>query len=217
MPTARETEPATGSEPLPGGPSPDAAAAIEAVLMVADAPVTVGQLSRCLDLPGDDVLRELRRLVGDYDGGDGRRRGFELREAGGGWRIYSRPEFSEVVGRFVADGQTARLTQAALETLAVIAYRQPVSRSRVSAVRGVNVDGVVRTLLTRGLVREAGTDPQTGAVLYGTTVEFLERMGLRDLDELPLIAPLLPEALALTDLEEDGSDPRRAQPDHDHE
>jgi hypothetical protein len=112
----------------------------------------------------------------------------------GGWRFYSRPEYAPAVEGFVLDGQQARLTQAALETLAVVAYRQPVSRSRVSAVRGVNCDGVMRTLLQRGLVEEAGTEPETGAILYRTTNYFLERMGLRGLDELPELAPFLPEA-----------------------
>ena len=130
------------------------------------------------------------------------RRGFELREVGGGWRFYSRPALAPVVQRFVLDGQTARLTQAALETLAVIAYRQPVSRARVSAVRGVNVDGVVRTLTTRGLVTEVGTDETTGATLYGTTTTFLERMGLGSLDELPALAPYLPDADVLDELAE---------------
>ena len=115
----------------------------------------------------------------------------------GGWRFYTRAEYAAAVERFVLDGQQARLTQAALETLAVVAYRQPVSRSRVSAVRGVNCDGVMRTLLQRGLVEEAGAEPETGAILYRTTNYFLERMGLRGLDELPELAPFLPEADAI--------------------
>ncbi|MDQ4086356.1 MAG: SMC-Scp complex subunit ScpB, partial [Actinomycetota bacterium] len=127
-------------------------------------------------------------------------RGFDLREVGGGWRFYTRAEYAPVVERFVLEGQQARLTQAALETLAVVAYRQPVSRARVSAIRGVNVDGVMRTLVTRGLVEEAGSDTETGAVLYRTTSYFLERMGLRSLDALPDIAPLLPD---MADVEDD--------------
>lgn len=130
--------------------------------------------------------------------------GFELREAGGGWRIYSAPAFADVVARFVTDGQTARLTQAALETLAVIAYRQPVTRGQVSAVRGVNVDGVVRTLSARGLVAEVGTDASSGALLYGTTGYFMERMGFSSLDELPALAPHLPEIDALDGLDDVG-------------
>jgi segregation and condensation protein B len=129
-------------------------------------------------------------LVIEYDA---QGRGFELRDVGGGWRFYSRAEYADLVERFVVDGQQARLTTAALETLAVVAYRQPVSRARVSAIRGVNVDGVIRTLTSRGLVEEAGVDPESGAHLFRTTAYFLERMGLASLDELPEIAPFLPE------------------------
>ena len=178
---------------LPGG----ALGALEAVLMVADEPVSAVQLATVLALPTIEVERLLTELVGDYRGDTGRARGFELRQVGAGWRIYSAPAYAAVVGRFVLDGQSARLTQAALETLAVITYRQPVTRGQVSGVRGVNVDGVVRTLTTRGLVAEVGTDATTGAVLYGTTGYFLERMGLGSLDELPPLAPYLPEIDAL--------------------
>ncbi|MHB1489344.1 segregation and condensation protein B [mine drainage metagenome] len=178
---------------LPGG----ALGALEAVLMVADEPVSAVQLATVLALPTTEVERLLTELVGDYRGDSGRARGFELRQVGAGWRIYSAPAYAAVVGRFVLDGQSARLTQAALETLAVITYRQPVTRGQVSGVRGVNVDGVVRTLTTRGLVAEVGTDATTGAVLYGTTGYFLERMGLGSLDELPPLAPYLPEIDAL--------------------
>ncbi len=174
---------------LPGG----AAAALEAVLMVADEPVPTLQLAAALGLPTARVTAILAELAAEYRGGDGRRpRGFELREVGGGWRIYSAPAHADVVGRFVLEGQAARLTQAALETLAVIAYRQPVTRGQVSAVRGVNVESVVRTLLARGLIAQVGTE-QTGAVLYGTTPYFLERMGMAGLDELPPLAPYLPD------------------------
>nr|WP_253181943.1 SMC-Scp complex subunit ScpB [Cellulosimicrobium cellulans] len=183
--------PATTTEvhDLPGG----LPAALEAVLMVADEPVPVVELAAALEVPTDDVTTALAALAAEYRGEDGGRpRGFELREAGGGWRVYSAPAHAEVVSRFVQGGQTARLTQAALETLAVIAYRQPVSRGQVSAVRGVNVDGVVRTLVARGLVAEVGQDPHTGAGLFGTTGYFLERMGFTSLDELPALAPHLP-------------------------
>ena len=157
-------------EELPGG----ALATLEAVLMVADEPIPSVRLASALALPTARVEELLATLAADYRGeGDGRARGFELRQAGGGWRIYSAPAYAQVVGRFVLDGQQARLTQAALETLAVIAYRQPVSRGQVSGVRGVNVDSVVRTLTTRGLVGEVGVDPSSGAVLYGTTGYFL--------------------------------------------
>nr|WP_311836256.1 SMC-Scp complex subunit ScpB [Cellulomonas fimi] len=175
---------------LPGG----ALSALEAVLMVADEPIPVVQLASVLALPTENVLGLLEELAAEYRGArGGRPRGFDLRRAGDGWRIYSAPAYADVVGRFVLDGQTARLTQAALETLAVIAYRQPVTRGQVSAVRGVNVDGVVRTLTSRGLVAEVGTDPSSGAVLYGTTGYFLERMGLGSLDEMPPLAPYLPD------------------------
>ncbi len=175
---------------LPGG----APAALEAVLMVADEPIPAVRLATVLALPTEQVERHLAELAAEDRGADGGRpRGFDLREVSGGWRIYSAPAHADVVGRFVTDGQTARLTQAALETLAVIAYRQPVTRGQVSAVRGVNVDGVVRTLAARGLVAEVGTEPSSGAVLYGTTGYFLERMGLGSLDDLPPLAPYLPD------------------------
>ncbi|BAJ31523.1 MULTISPECIES: SMC-Scp complex subunit ScpB [Kitasatospora] len=165
-------------------------AALEAVLMVADEPVAEPRLAAVLDAPRSEVAAVLRELAAEYTA---QGRGFELRQVAGGWRFYSRAECSAAVERFVLDGQQARLTQAALEALAVVAYRQPVSRGRVSAVRGVNCDGVMRTLVQRGLVEEAGTEPETGAILYRTTNYFLERMGLRGLDELPELAPFLPE------------------------
>ncbi|WP_255619466.1 SMC-Scp complex subunit ScpB [Cellulomonas xiejunii] len=177
-------------ETLPGG----ALAALEAVLMVVDEPVPAVRLATTLGLPTAHVEELLEQLAAEYRGEHGGRpRGFELRRAADGWRIYSAGAHGDVVGRFVVDGQTQRLTQAALETLAVVAYRQPVSRGQVSAVRGVNVDGVMRTLSTRGLVAEVGQDAATGAVLYGTTGYFLERMGLSSLDELPPLAPYLPD------------------------
>ena len=178
---------------LPGG----ARAALEAVLMIVDEPVPTLQLASALVLPVERVEQLLAGLAQEYTE---QHRGFELREVAGGWRVFSRPDVAPVVQRFVRDGQTARLTQAALETLAVVAYRQPVSRARVSAVRGVNVDGVMRTLTARGLVEEAGQDPESGAVLYRTTTHFLERMGMSSLDELPPLAPHLPDAEALDEL-----------------
>jgi segregation and condensation protein B len=188
---------------LPGG----ARATIEAVLMVADEPIPAVRLAAVLAVPTERVEALLAELAAEYRGqSGGPARGFELREAGGGWRIYSAPAYAEVVGRFVIDGQQARLTQAALETLAVVAYRQPATRGQVSAVRGVNVDSVVRTLTSRGLVAEVGTDPSSGAVLYGTTGYFLERMGLTSLDELPPLAPYLPEFDALEGVEQTGGD-----------
>jgi segregation and condensation protein B len=180
-------------EALPGG----ARAALEAVLMVVDQPVAEVELAAAIQVPVDQVLAHLRAMAQDYDD---EHRGFSLRNIAGGWRIYSSPAYAHVVERFLMDGQQAKLTQASLETLAVIAYRQPVSRARIGAVRGVNVDGVVRTLLSRGLIEEAGTDPSTGATLYGTTGYFLARLGLGTLDELPALAPFLPEVDMLDDL-----------------
>ncbi len=180
----------------------NALGALEAVLMVADAPVPATDLAAALGLPTARVETHLRDLADEYAGlHGGRHHGFELREAGGGWRFYTAPAFAEVVGAFVLEGQTARLTQAALETLAIIAYRQPITRGRVSAVRGVNVDGVVRTLLSRGLIEEAGHDADGGATLYRTSSTFLERFGLRSLEDLPPLAPYLPEVGDLADVE----------------
>jgi segregation and condensation protein B len=163
--------------------------ALEAVLMVADQPLDEAVLASAVGYPVPEVRAALDGLAREYDETG---RGFELRNVAGGWRYYTREEHAPVVERFVLDGQQARLTQAALETLAVVAYKQPVSRSRVSAIRGVNVDGVMRTLLTRGLVEEVGTDQETGAHLYRTTSYFLERIGVTSLDELPELAPFLP-------------------------
>ena len=182
---------------VPGG----ARSAIEAVLMVVDEPVSEIALASALELPVDTVLAHLTALEDDYAAAH---RGFTLRNVGGGWRVYSRSDYAPVVEKFLLDGQQARLTQAALETLAVIAYRQPVSRGRVSAVRGVNVDGVLRTLLTRGLIEELDEAGEGGSILYGTTPSFLERMGLSSLDGLPALAPFLPEVDALDELAERG-------------
>ena len=164
--------------------------ALEAVLMVADQPLDEATLATAVGRPTDEIREALRSLAAGYDEQE---RGFELRHVGGGWRFYSREEYASVVERFVLDGQQARLTQASLETLAIVAYRQPISRGRISAIRGVNVDGVIRTLVTRGLVEEAGIDDESGAVLYRTSSYFCERLGLSSLDELPEIAPYLPE------------------------
>jgi segregation and condensation protein B len=175
---------------LPAG----ARGAVEAVLMVVDEPVDEVTLASALGLTRQRIRDLLAELVTDYDEAG---RGFELRQVAGGWRIYSRVEYAPVVERFMLDGQTAKLTQAALETLAIVAYRQPVSRARVGAVRGVNVDAVMRTLSSRGLVEDAGNDPESGAVLYRTTPYFLQRIGLSSLEELPALAPYLPEVDAL--------------------
>ena len=200
-PTVAVDEPSFDVADLPGG----AHAALEAVLMVADEPVPVVQLATVLGLPTAQVEGLLEALAAEYRGAGGRPRGFELRNVAGGWRFYSAPAHADVVGRFVLDGQAARLTQAALETLAVIAYRQPVTRGQVSAVRGVNVDSVVRTLTARGLVAEQGTEP-SGAVLYGTTSYFLERMGMTSLEQLPPLAPYLPDLDAMQGIDDQPGD-----------
>ncbi len=181
---------------LPGG----ARAALEAVLMVTDEPVPATVLAAALELPLDRVELLLADLVADYDSAG---RGFELRRTAGGWRIYSRVELAPVVERFVLDGATTRLSRAALETLAIVAYRQPVARSTVSSIRGVSADGTLRTLVQRGLVVEQGTETATGAILYGTSDEFCERLGLRGIDELPDLAPYLPETGQLAEIAEE--------------
>jgi segregation and condensation protein B len=163
---------------------------LESLLLVTDEPVSEVVLAQVAEQPVPEVLAALQELARDYTE---QGRGFDLRQVAGGWRLYTREECAPYVERFVLDGQSARLTQAALETLAVIAYRQPVTRARVSAVRGVNVDGVVRTLVARGLVVEAGTDSDSTATLYRTTGLLLERLGLRSLEELPSLAPFLPD------------------------
>jgi segregation and condensation protein B len=165
-------------------------AALEAILLVADEPVSEVVLAQVLEHPTGEVASALRELAESYDSAG---RGFQLRQIAGGWRFYTRDDFAPLVERFIRDGQEVRLTQAALETLAVVAYRQPVSRARVSAVRGVNCDGVMRTLVLRGLAEESGTDSETGAILYRTTSYFLERLGIASLDDLPDLAPFLPE------------------------
>ena len=168
--------------------NPEVERSIEAILMVVDEPVTELTLATVLERTVDEIVEALEALVASYEG-----RGFTLKAINGGWRFYSHPDCAPVVEKFVLDGQQNRLTQAALETLAVIAYRQPVSRARVSAIRGVNVEAVMKTLVTRGLVEESGLEPETGAILYKTTSYFLERLGLNSLADLPALAPYLPD------------------------
>ncbi|HEY0543424.1 MAG TPA: SMC-Scp complex subunit ScpB [Actinoallomurus sp.] len=175
-----------------GAAEPSLRAGLEAILLVVDEPVPEVTLAQILERPREEVSVTLRELAAEYTA---QARGFDLREIAGGWRFYTRDVCAPLVERFVRDGQAARLTQAALETLAVIAYRQPVSRARVSAIRGVNSDGVIRTLTLRGLIEEAGHDPEHQAVLYRTTTYFLERLGLNSVDELPELAPYLPDDL----------------------
>jgi segregation and condensation protein B len=169
---------------------------LEALLFVMDDPVDEETLAGALRCTVEQVRTGLAELAAGYDE---RRSGLTLRRVGEGWRLYTREEHAPVVERYLIDGQRSRLTQAALETLAVIAYRQPVTRARVSAIRGVGVDGVMRTLLTRGLVHEVGPDPDSGGGLYATTPLFLERLGLRSLAELPELAPFVPETAAMLD------------------
>jgi len=186
---AEPAETAEAAEPaeLDG---PGLRASLEAILLVADEPVPAVVLAQVLERPTGEITELLHATAAVYTTEE---RGFDLREIAGGWRFYTREECAPVVERFVSEGQEVRLTQAALETLAVVAYRQPVSRARVSAVRGVNCDGVMRTLTLRGLVEDSGTDPETGAILYRTTGYFLERLGLASLEELPDLAPFLPD------------------------
>ena len=174
-------------------------AVLEALLLVVDTPVTVEALAAATEQPAYRVAAKLRVMADAFTERDS---GIDLREAGGGWRMYTRAQFAPYVERLLLDGSRSKLTRAALETLAVVAYRQPVTRARVSAVRGVNVDAVMRTLLARGLITEAGTDTDTGAVTFATTELFLERLGLTSLTDLPDIAPLLPDVDMIDDLSE---------------
>jgi segregation and condensation protein B len=177
-----------------GAPAVDVARAIEAILMVADEPQSIVSLGTALGVPVKQIKTAMADLVADYNGANGGvKRGFELREVAGGWRIYVRAEYDHVVTDFVLTQNPTRLSPAALETLAVIAYKQPITRGQISSIRAVNVDGVVRTLVSRGLITEVTTDVETGAVLYGTTDLLLTQLGINSLDEMPAIAPLLPD------------------------
>ncbi|WP_030487985.1 SMC-Scp complex subunit ScpB [Micromonospora chokoriensis] len=177
-------------EPAPELSDAELRGALEAILLVVDEPVSELVLAQVLEQPAERVGPMLDEIAAGYTAAG---HGFELRRAAGGWRLYTRPEYATYVERFVLDGQSVRLTQAALETLAVVAYKQPVTRSRISAIRGVNCDGVIRTLVTRGLVEECGTEQDSGAFLYRTTTLFLEKLGLNTVDELPPLAPFLPD------------------------
>src|ERR1700751_1493477 len=192
----------TSATPETPDANPGLRPSLEPILLVAGEPVPLVVLAQVLERPRNEIEAELHRLATEYQA-EGR--GFDLREVAGGWRFYTREDCAPLVERFVSDGQEVRLTQAALETLAVVAYRQPVSRARVSAVRGVNCDSVVRTLVLRGLVEETGTDAETGAILYRTTGYFLERLGLPGLEDLPDLAPFLPEDIE--DIENENARP----------
>ncbi|MBX3194933.1 MAG: SMC-Scp complex subunit ScpB [Microbacteriaceae bacterium] len=191
---AVETEAAEAAPPEES-PKPaiaDLERALEAILMVADEPLSLVALATGLGVPVPAVRQSIERLVHDYDGDEGtQRRGFELREVGGGWRIYVRPEHDAAVREFVLTQNPTKLSQAALETLAVIAYKQPISRGSIAQIRAVNVDSVVRTLLGRGLITEAFTDTETGAIHYETTDLLLTQLGINSIEELPKISPLL--------------------------
>lgn len=198
--TEAETDAEPVDEPEPDELADDAKldAACEALLLVVDTPAHEDTLAETLRQPTERVLEALHRLAARYtETGSG----IDLRHVGDGWRFYTRDIYAPYVERLLLEGQRAKLTRAALETLAVIAYRQPVTRARVAAIRGVNVDGVIRTLLARGLVEEAGTDADSNGTLYRTTDLFLERIGLSSLDDLPPIAPLLPEVDSIDDVE----------------
>jgi segregation and condensation protein B len=169
--------------------------AVEAILMITDSPVSMLAIAAALETPVNQVRNVIQELQADYNGdNEGKQRGFELREVGGGWRIFVRQDFDWAVRMFVANESPSKLSQAALETLAVIAYKQPVSRGQVASIRAVNVDSVVKTLLSRGLISELFTDSETGAINYGTTPLMLELLGINSLDELPMISPYLPDA-----------------------
>ncbi|MEN9970781.1 MAG: hypothetical protein RLZZ606_719 [Actinomycetota bacterium] len=169
--------------------------AIEAILMVAEVPLSLVHLATALDTPVPDIRQAVLAVKDDFDGVNGTRpRGFEIREVGGGWRVFVREDYEWAVREFISNENPTKLSQAALETLAVIAYRQPIARGQIASIRGVNVDSVVRTLLSRGLITELFTDSETGAINYGTTPTFLETLGINALEDLPLISPYLPDA-----------------------
>ena len=204
--TDEERDPSTGSGTEGGSgtvegagtvpPAHSGAASVarrlEAILLVIEEPQSLVSLATAVGAPVPAVRQAVAALVEDYDGlSGGPRRGFELREVGGGWRLYVREEHDDLVSEFVNGQAPSKLSQAALETLAVIAYKQPVSRGQVASIRAVNVDSVVRTLLARGLITEVFSDPETGAIHYGTTDSLLVNLGINSLDELPHISPLL--------------------------
>jgi segregation and condensation protein B len=187
---AAQTALPIGDEPKAELTDDELRGAVEAILLIIDEPATEIVLAQVLDQPVDRISGVLALVSREYTEMG---RGFELRRVAGGWRLYTRPEYAAYVEKFVLDGQQVRLTQAALETLAVVAYKQPVTRSRISAIRGVNCDGVVRTLVARGLIEECGSEPESGAFLYRTTILFLEKLGLDSVEQLPPLAPFLPD------------------------
>ncbi|CAB4603947.1 unannotated protein [freshwater metagenome] len=190
-----ELSPAEFVEQLTPVTADNLRSAVEAILMITDAPISIIAIATALERPVTEIRDAINSLKSDYDGADGETpRGFELREVGGGWRMYVRADFDWAVKMFVANENPTKLSQAALETLAVIAYKQPISRGQIASIRAVNVDSVVRTLHSRGLITELYTDSESGAIHYGTAPLLLEVLGINSLDELPLISPYLPDA-----------------------
>ncbi|WP_206214025.1 SMC-Scp complex subunit ScpB [Corynebacterium qintianiae] len=169
---------------------------LESVLLVIDTPAPAALLARALDAVEGDVEKQLLEWARELDE---RGSGIELRESAGGWRLYTRAGNAKAVEAFLLDGTQSTLSRAAMETLAVVAYRQPVTRAQVAGVRGVNVDGVMRTLALRGLIAEVDPDEVTGAHRYVTTELFLELLGIDSLERLPDLAPLLPEIDSIED------------------
>ena len=187
-------------EAIPGGVK----SAIEAILAVAEAPVSVKELSAALIVSERAVEHALDQLYREYNGEESgygedenrvapEPRGFQLRNIAGGWKLYARDDFAPWVARFVTRSKSATLSKPAYETLAVIAYQQPVTRARVASIRGVNADAAIRQLLQRQLIREAGREAGSGATLYETTELLLVKLGLNSLEELPALAPFLPD------------------------
>lgn len=173
--------------------------AIEAVLFVADEPLSVADLAVLLEEPAVDVEQVLRLITQDLDD---RGSGIVLREVAGGWRFATHPAAADYLERFVTEHSTARLSQAALETLAIVAYRQPISRAQIAEIRGVSSEGVLKTLIARGMVEEVGRDPGPGqAILYGTSTQFLERLGLNSIADLPPLAEMMPDTEAVERME----------------
>lgn len=198
------------SPPEPEGAPPTAAEVrrlLEALLLVVDAPATEDRLAHAAQAPIGLVAAELRDWQAELEAAGS---GMDLRSTAEGWRLYTRRDYAGAVERLLLDGSRSKLSRAALETLAVIAYRQPVTRARIAAVRGVNVDGVVRTLTTRGLIVEAGTDPDSGGTLFRTTEVFLDRLGLGGIEELPDITPLLPDIDVVDEFSDDPEDDPRS-------
>ena len=171
----------------------------EAILLLADAPVTASEIGEVLEIPRAEASSLLEDLADDYKGSS---RGYVLREVAGGWRLYTDPECAPWLERFVRAQTTGRLSAAALETLAVVAYRQPISRSEIAEIRGVDSDGVVKTLVHRGLLQEAGHDTGVGTpTLFTVTDEFMEKMGLRATEELPPLAEFMPDVDQVEEME----------------